>query len=46
MLYLKKSFTVAPGQNKAFRDNFDATFGKKTTKSPKKAPKTKGQKTG
>lgn len=27
--FLKKSFSVAPGQNKTFRDNWDAVFRKK-----------------
>lgn len=29
MEYLKKSFTVAPGKAKAYRDNYDSVFGKK-----------------
>jgi len=33
--YLKKSFTVAPGNEKAYRDNFDAIFGKKPAKKPR-----------
>lgn len=35
MKYLQRSFTVAPGNEKAYRDNYDRIFGKKS--EPKKA---------
>lgn len=28
MDYLKKTFTVAPGKEKAYRDNYESVFGK------------------
>ncbi len=32
MKYLGSSFSVHPGENKAYRDNFDEVFGKKKPK--------------
>lgn len=40
MEYLKKSFTVALGKSKAFRDNYDAVFGKRSKYSAEVPKKT------
>lgn len=47
MKYLQSQpFSVRPGENENYRNNWDAVFGKKKTKkaAPKKAGKTKRSK--
>lgn len=36
MKYLGGSFSVYPGSNKAYRDNYDAIFGKKNKEQEEK----------